>query len=276
MHSMTGFPRTHFFREFLAAGGAGPVEVARGRMGAPTGGRQKAGWFPPAVVPTHLPAATPCSPWPSAGSWCLCAQDTRPSLHALLASMPAPAPQAPAVLSPKTKVQPLLMYQGREHTTGSVPSLPLAQTHEGSTPGTHLAPLPPSRPLTLPALQKESTPAVAAAAAAALTHGPKLLQWTRTKPCAQQCRKPKSGWKPSTRLSGQPPPGSGLRALQQHAAAAPPPPRSAGVSARLYNEFLDPMLLAILFAPGTQLSAAAALDALYYFVLAHQADFDVR
>lgn len=48
------------------------------------------------------------------------------------------------------------------------------------------------------------------------------------------------------------------------------------MSARLYNEFLDPMLLAILFAPGTQLSAAAALDALYYFVLAHQADFDVR
>ncbi|KAG2487929.1 hypothetical protein HYH03_013509 [Edaphochlamys debaryana] len=52
--------------------------------------------------------------------------------------------------------------------------------------------------------------------------------------------------------------------------------RSAGVSARLYREFLEPMLLVTLFAPGYKLSAAAALDALYYFVLAHQADFDVR
>eukprot|EP00850_Spirogloea_muscicola_P000306 SM000001S04708 [mRNA] locus=s1:1832791:1834921:+ [translate_table: standard] len=52
--------------------------------------------------------------------------------------------------------------------------------------------------------------------------------------------------------------------------------RSAGVSSRLYKEFLEPVLLVTLFAPGEQLSAAAALGALYYYVLAHQADFDVR
>ncbi|GIL44847.1 hypothetical protein Vafri_2307 [Volvox africanus] len=36
------------------------------------------------------------------------------------------------------------------------------------------------------------------------------------------------------------------------------------------------MLLVTLFAPGHKLSAAAALDALYYFALAHQPDFDMR
>jgi len=36
------------------------------------------------------------------------------------------------------------------------------------------------------------------------------------------------------------------------------------------REFLEPMLLVTLFAPASQLSAAAALAALYYFVLAHQ------
>lgn len=51
--------------------------------------------------------------------------------------------------------------------------------------------------------------------------------------------------------------------------------RKAGVSAKLYSEFLQPILLVTLFAPGEQLSAAAALGALYYYVLAHQADFDV-
>ncbi|KAG0578129.1 hypothetical protein KC19_4G000100 [Ceratodon purpureus] len=51
--------------------------------------------------------------------------------------------------------------------------------------------------------------------------------------------------------------------------------RKAGVSAKLYREFLQPILLVTLFAPGEQLSAAAALGALYYYVLAHQADFDV-
>lgn len=49
-----------------------------------------------------------------------------------------------------------------------------------------------------------------------------------------------------------------------------------GVSARLYYESFEPMLLVGLFAPGEQCSAAAALGMLYYFILAHQADFDVK
>lgn len=48
-----------------------------------------------------------------------------------------------------------------------------------------------------------------------------------------------------------------------------------GVSARLYKESFEPMLLVGLFAPGEQCSAAAALGMLYYFILAHQPDFDV-
>lgn len=48
-----------------------------------------------------------------------------------------------------------------------------------------------------------------------------------------------------------------------------------GVSARLYRESFNPMLLVGLFAPGEQCSAAAALGMLYYFILAHQPDFDV-
>ncbi|MDB9376152.1 hydroxysqualene dehydroxylase [Nodularia sphaerocarpa] len=48
-----------------------------------------------------------------------------------------------------------------------------------------------------------------------------------------------------------------------------------GVSARLYKEAFEPMLLVGLFAPGEQCSAAATLGMLYYFILAHQADFDV-
>lgn len=48
-----------------------------------------------------------------------------------------------------------------------------------------------------------------------------------------------------------------------------------GVSARLYRESFEPMLLVGLFAPGEQCSAAAALGMLYYFILAHQSDFDV-
>ncbi|KAF5830583.1 hypothetical protein DUNSADRAFT_14331 [Dunaliella salina] len=51
--------------------------------------------------------------------------------------------------------------------------------------------------------------------------------------------------------------------------------RSAGISQRLFD-FLESMLLVILFAPSNALSAAATLDALYFFVLAHQQDFDVR
>lgn len=48
-----------------------------------------------------------------------------------------------------------------------------------------------------------------------------------------------------------------------------------GVSERLYRESFEPMLLVGLFAPGEQCSAAAALGMLYYFILAHQPDFDV-
>jgi len=52
--------------------------------------------------------------------------------------------------------------------------------------------------------------------------------------------------------------------------------RQYGVSARLYRDAFEPMLLVGLFAPGEQCSAAAALGMLYYFILAHQNDFDVR
>jgi uncharacterized protein with NAD-binding domain and iron-sulfur cluster len=48
-----------------------------------------------------------------------------------------------------------------------------------------------------------------------------------------------------------------------------------GVSERLYRQSFEPMLLVGLFAPGEQCSAAAALGMLYYFILAHQPDFDV-
>ncbi|CEJ44382.1 Amine oxidase [Umezakia ovalisporum] len=48
-----------------------------------------------------------------------------------------------------------------------------------------------------------------------------------------------------------------------------------GVSARLYQQAFEPMLLVGLFAPGEQCSAAATLGMLYFFILAHQADFDV-
>ncbi|MGK7945365.1 MAG: FAD-dependent oxidoreductase [Microcystaceae cyanobacterium] len=51
--------------------------------------------------------------------------------------------------------------------------------------------------------------------------------------------------------------------------------RQFGVSSRLYKEAFEPMLLVGLFAPGEQCSAAATLGMLYYFILAHQADFDV-
>ncbi|OUC13202.1 MAG: amine oxidase [Alkalinema sp. CACIAM 70d] len=48
-----------------------------------------------------------------------------------------------------------------------------------------------------------------------------------------------------------------------------------GVSERLYKDAFEAMLLVGLFAPGEQCSAAATLGMLYYFILAHQADFDV-
>ena len=51
--------------------------------------------------------------------------------------------------------------------------------------------------------------------------------------------------------------------------------KTFGVSARLYKDSFEPMLLVGLFAPGEHCSAAAALGMLYYFILAHQPDFDV-
>jgi uncharacterized protein with NAD-binding domain and iron-sulfur cluster len=51
--------------------------------------------------------------------------------------------------------------------------------------------------------------------------------------------------------------------------------KSFGVSARLYRDSFEPMLLVGLFAPGEQCSAAATLGMLYYFILAHQPNFDV-
>jgi uncharacterized protein with NAD-binding domain and iron-sulfur cluster len=51
--------------------------------------------------------------------------------------------------------------------------------------------------------------------------------------------------------------------------------KTFGVSARLYRDALEPMLLVGLFAPGELCSAAATLGMLYYFILAHQSDFDV-
>ncbi|KAI0564447.1 amine oxidase [Gracilaria domingensis] len=48
-----------------------------------------------------------------------------------------------------------------------------------------------------------------------------------------------------------------------------------GCTERVYKEAFEPMLLVGLFAPGEQCSAAGALGMLYFFILAHQADFDV-
>mmetsp|Transcript_3449 Transcript_3449/g.12444 ORF Transcript_3449/g.12444 Transcript_3449/m.12444 type:complete len:551 (-) Transcript_3449:93-1745(-) len=49
-----------------------------------------------------------------------------------------------------------------------------------------------------------------------------------------------------------------------------------GVSQELYDQFLEPVLLALLFVPLENLSAATALAVLNNYVLAHQPDFDVR
>lgn len=51
--------------------------------------------------------------------------------------------------------------------------------------------------------------------------------------------------------------------------------RKCGVSQRCYQEFLRPTLLVGLFAPPEDLSAAAVLETLYFYALAHQNDFDV-
>lgn len=47
--------------------------------------------------------------------------------------------------------------------------------------------------------------------------------------------------------------------------------REAGVSQRLYDEFLEPMLLVLPMCPGEDCSAAAALSCFQYFALEHQA-----
>eukprot|EP00903_Cladosiphon_okamuranus_P014865 g13764.t2 len=52
--------------------------------------------------------------------------------------------------------------------------------------------------------------------------------------------------------------------------------RRAGISQRLYDEFLEPMLLVLPMCPGEDCSAAAALSCFQYFALEHQGDFDVR
>ncbi|KAL6762516.1 hypothetical protein V8C86DRAFT_2515288 [Haematococcus lacustris] len=51
--------------------------------------------------------------------------------------------------------------------------------------------------------------------------------------------------------------------------------RLAGVSRAAYQEFLRPTLLVGLFAPPEDISAAAMLETLYFYALAHQNDFDV-
>ena len=51
---------------------------------------------------------------------------------------------------------------------------------------------------------------------------------------------------------------------------------TGGASRALYDTFLAPVLCALMFARPEELSAAAALDVLYGYVLAHQDDFDVR
>lgn len=50
----------------------------------------------------------------------------------------------------------------------------------------------------------------------------------------------------------------------------------APLSAALYSQFIEPMLLTLPMCPGEDCSAAAALSLFSYFALEHQADFDVR
>eukprot|EP00803_Ostreobium_quekettii_P007991 evm.model.scf_785.8 EVM.evm.TU.scf_785.8 scf_785:59941-64351(+) len=51
--------------------------------------------------------------------------------------------------------------------------------------------------------------------------------------------------------------------------------RQFGISERLYNEFLKPLLLVGLFAPPEEISAAAMIGTMYFYALAHQQDFDI-
>eukprot|EP00232_Nephroselmis_pyriformis_P016865 CAMPEP_0182883742 /NCGR_PEP_ID=MMETSP0034_2-20130328/18565_1 /TAXON_ID=156128 /ORGANISM="Nephroselmis pyriformis, Strain CCMP717" /LENGTH=570 /DNA_ID=CAMNT_0025016891 /DNA_START=57 /DNA_END=1769 /DNA_ORIENTATION=- len=49
-----------------------------------------------------------------------------------------------------------------------------------------------------------------------------------------------------------------------------------GLSKRLVDDFIRPTLLVGLFKPPEELSAAVAMELLYYYALAHQTSFDVR
>lgn len=51
--------------------------------------------------------------------------------------------------------------------------------------------------------------------------------------------------------------------------------RQFGCSERLYSKIFDPLLEVRLYAPAEQISAAAALSTLYYYVVAHQKNFDL-
>ena len=50
----------------------------------------------------------------------------------------------------------------------------------------------------------------------------------------------------------------------------------AGVSRRLVEDFIKPTLLVGLFKPPEELSAAVAMELLYFYAIAHQTSFDVR
>ena len=52
--------------------------------------------------------------------------------------------------------------------------------------------------------------------------------------------------------------------------------KKLGVSDRMINDFLRPILLVGLFKPPEELSAAVTMELLYYYALAHQDAFDVR
>ncbi len=52
--------------------------------------------------------------------------------------------------------------------------------------------------------------------------------------------------------------------------------KKLGISDRLINDFLRPILLVGLFKPPEELSAAVTMELLYYYALAHQDSFDVR
>eukprot|EP01025_Chloroclados_australasicus_P068224 TRINITY_DN9466_c0_g2_i7.p1 TRINITY_DN9466_c0_g2~~TRINITY_DN9466_c0_g2_i7.p1 ORF type:complete len:590 (+),score=61.68 TRINITY_DN9466_c0_g2_i7:127-1770(+) len=49
-----------------------------------------------------------------------------------------------------------------------------------------------------------------------------------------------------------------------------------GMSQRLYDEFILPLMLVGLFAPPEELSAASVIETFYFYTLAHQQDFDVK